>query len=319
MKNCNKKPAVKYLNEGQVVKTYKELCKILKQNVLKGDSKKAQLKEFNRYFEFIKEGKKHIITKVYDKPLPKQRKKTKNSDLKQELFTCMCNKGNISLTRTKLFECLKLVNLNYFKYFNNRKSLANKLGIKKVYIDDFYNITYTYIKNTLDRILLELEQDDLINFNKSAKLKDNNNKIHNTSMVYLSNIEEVVLSEMKMRSKSDVYLKNKFDEFKDNVIMKIGNDIIDYFYVYEISPKRIDTQNEISNVNEIIVEVLKQNVDKRHKEAKQKYNDLYTNTDEGIILNYSYETLEQRSLSSYMKNFNIIIDYLVKIGNENFS
>lgn len=56
---------VSTLELGMAVKNYKELCSLLKQPVLGGDSKKAQLKEFQRYFSYQKVGNKFLILDIY--------------------------------------------------------------------------------------------------------------------------------------------------------------------------------------------------------------------------------------------------------------
>ena len=47
-------------------KNYKELCAYLGEEPKKANSKVAQLKEWERYFSFRKEGQKIIITEVFD-------------------------------------------------------------------------------------------------------------------------------------------------------------------------------------------------------------------------------------------------------------
>lgn len=59
---------IENLHEGQIVKNYKELCKILNVEAKGGASKIAQYKEFDRYFEYEKQGHKYIITKIYENP-----------------------------------------------------------------------------------------------------------------------------------------------------------------------------------------------------------------------------------------------------------
>lgn len=57
---------------GMVIKNYKELCNILGQEIKDGKSKKLQLENFKRYFDFEKSGQKFIITDIYDTPLTKE-------------------------------------------------------------------------------------------------------------------------------------------------------------------------------------------------------------------------------------------------------
>ena len=61
----------KLLKQGQVIKNYKELCKILDMPIAAGNSKILQLKELKRYCKYKKDGNKIIIAEIYDKPLPK--------------------------------------------------------------------------------------------------------------------------------------------------------------------------------------------------------------------------------------------------------
>lgn len=53
------------------VKNYKEMCKILEEKEKDGNSKTAQIKEWNRYFDFSRDNQKYIIKEIYDKPFPK--------------------------------------------------------------------------------------------------------------------------------------------------------------------------------------------------------------------------------------------------------
>lgn len=63
---------------GMVVKNYKELCNLLGQEIKNGKSKKYQLEEFSRYFDWEKSGQKFIITDIYDTPLTKEDKRQLN-------------------------------------------------------------------------------------------------------------------------------------------------------------------------------------------------------------------------------------------------
>lgn len=56
------------INQNQIFKNYKELCAYLGEEPKKANSKVAQLKEWERYFSFRKEGQKIIITEVFDTP-----------------------------------------------------------------------------------------------------------------------------------------------------------------------------------------------------------------------------------------------------------
>ena len=56
------------LNANQTFKNYKALCECLNEPVKNGCAKKAQLKEWERYFSFEKNGQKITITEIFDTP-----------------------------------------------------------------------------------------------------------------------------------------------------------------------------------------------------------------------------------------------------------
>ena len=57
-------------SEDNSVKNYKVMCDLLKEDVMAGDSKKAQINRWKRYFEFHKEGQKFVIDEIYEEPFP---------------------------------------------------------------------------------------------------------------------------------------------------------------------------------------------------------------------------------------------------------
>ena len=59
------------LNANDVFKNYRNLCEYLKEQIKTGKSKQLQLKEWERYFSFKKEGQKIIITEVFEEPKEK--------------------------------------------------------------------------------------------------------------------------------------------------------------------------------------------------------------------------------------------------------
>lgn len=63
------------LTVGMIVKNYKEMCSLLGDETKGGDSKKAQLGDWQCYFDWEKSGQKFIITDIYDNPLTKEDKR----------------------------------------------------------------------------------------------------------------------------------------------------------------------------------------------------------------------------------------------------
>lgn len=65
---------VSLLHEGEIFNTYKDLCARLNEPVLSSDSKNSQLETWKLYFEFSRDKRRFIITKIYDKKKIKRAK-----------------------------------------------------------------------------------------------------------------------------------------------------------------------------------------------------------------------------------------------------
>lgn len=63
---------IENLYEGQIIKNYRELCKILDIKQTTGGAKQNQLKEIERYCNYEKDKNKYIIIKIFDKPKQKE-------------------------------------------------------------------------------------------------------------------------------------------------------------------------------------------------------------------------------------------------------
>lgn len=91
------------LYTNQIFKNYKELCNYINEEPKKANSKVAQLKEWERYFSFRKEGQKIIITEVFDTPKHKTDNRGGN------------NTKNVKPMMDYIMHCLKTNYLN--KYY----------------------------------------------------------------------------------------------------------------------------------------------------------------------------------------------------------
>lgn len=71
------------LQIGQEIKNYKVLCELLEEPIKNGGkSKDYQLKDFERYFSFHKQGQKFIIDEVFDEPLAKEDGRSLGNNIK---------------------------------------------------------------------------------------------------------------------------------------------------------------------------------------------------------------------------------------------
>ena len=156
------------LSVGMVVKNYKQLCEILKKETKTGNARKAQLKEFGRYFDWEKAGQKFIITDIYDTPLEKEdKRKFGNNSIYVRYIEVILLKYlsqqtgyTRTLTKRKWWELLGIVNSKYSRV--SSKELE----------DLDYSVTAWEIKNFYQRCNKKLEEIlfSALNSLKSRKL-----------------------------------------------------------------------------------------------------------------------------------------------------
>lgn len=164
------------LKENQVVKNYKELCSILEIKAEAGNSKKAQLKELERFINYHKEGNRFIIDEVY-----KEVKEKLIKDKSKEMIIFNINKGNYSkemfplvkdfvginssevyFSRSYMMDSLKLKNNNYNIAYNDpekfAKILSSELGIDvdendiKTILTSMWSVSQDKIKNAFNNL-----------------------------------------------------------------------------------------------------------------------------------------------------------------------
>lgn len=161
------------LSEGIVVKNYKEMCNLLGEDITDGNSKKAQLKKWERYFDYGRKGQKIIVEKIYDVPFPESANensiyvKTIEMLLMYELggkegYCC-------NYTKTNLFKLLGMINRNYIE---NKKFIKSEELKKynKWEIDHFYgrtaqklsNVLFSALNSMKKRCLIEYEEQNII-------------------------------------------------------------------------------------------------------------------------------------------------------------
>ena len=167
---------IENLKEGMVVKNYKELCLLTNMIPCAGNSKKAQLKELERFVKYHKEGNKFAIDEIYDKPLDKMdgRSIIKEDDKRHEgngsvygdnvkrlllyLMATSSENDEIVLPISILLNKLSMTNINYSLGRRNQDKLSEILNIDEIYINEFYDTTHQNLKRTLENNLNQLDR-----------------------------------------------------------------------------------------------------------------------------------------------------------------
>lgn len=162
---------IQNLYQGQVLKNYKELCAILDINVEAGNSKKAQLKELERYVKYHKEGNKFIIDEIYEVVQEKvENRGGNNVKYKEDFRKLMINmlnndkSENMLISKGSLYEAMNLVNENYKLGKQSIDKLSKIIEVPKEYISDFYGENNKKIRETTERNLSSLRAESILMF-----------------------------------------------------------------------------------------------------------------------------------------------------------
>jgi len=256
------------LSIGMAAKNYSTMCKLLNQEEKSGKSKKYQIEDWRRYFDFKKNGHKFIILEIYDQPLEKTDKRAKgnNSEYIQHIELLLLSylskqKGyRASLTVKKLFLMLSMINQNYIDKDYKKIKENSIVDITNYDINHFYQRSYQKLKEILfgslrnleNRRLIDYTQNTVINIKEIAdgKLIPNNRRIAtDDEKNYIRDTQRQVLKEMGLEIITQVYLKFKAKEFFDRV-----NELLWERYDIHYSYTEID----ILFTHKYIVEALEQ-------------------------------------------------------------
>lgn len=303
---------IENLKVGQIIKNYKEMCVLLDEEITTGgNKKKAQHKEWERYFKYHKQGNKYIIDEIYKDPLPKVEniKNSKYSVYIEKLIIhmlsrCPINKDTktINMSRNGLYLMLHMINENYTLGRNNINSFSRHLKIPTATLYDFYNDTTVKMNSAVERTLNKLQRQCLIKWEYRISVKLTSGAIRlatDDEISFIVECERKTLKEFKCKDKQEVFLKGKWNKFNHEVIQKIIKEynILYYFktfYIYTTEDFRemllnewdiLTNQSELNN--ELYFSTL-ETAEKHHKKISNKYFGIpkYENEKVAILQEY---------------------------------
>jgi len=271
---------LKQLKKGMKIKNYKVLCEFLEEEVKDGNSKKSQLKEWQKYFNWKQIKYSFKILEIYENKKSDEEllikdeervKKKRNGiykiflkklivDLLYSHKTETC-KYEVSKSITQLFESLYMVNKNYNKYKNNLSDLKEEINVDEEFLHYFYTTTYPNMKNAIDRALKELQSERVIMYHNAMMVNTVNEGMRFATTDERSQIlflEYETLKSMNLKNIKQVIVQKKMKTFKrifNNFMFedKTLANVISYFTVYVIT-----FHKEIGEVqNKLIKELLK--------------------------------------------------------------
>ena len=163
---------------GMVVKNYKEMCRLLGEPEKNGGtSKKAQLKEWRRHLDWMRDGNRYIILDIYEQPLPREDGRMNGNraiyvklvETVLAYYLSSCEGHTKTLTRRRWQELLGMVNKKYYKY--NRFNTEPLFELKAVSpyfseweIKHFYYRSWRKLNEILRNALKSLRDRALIEY-----------------------------------------------------------------------------------------------------------------------------------------------------------
>lgn len=165
------------LQEGMVIKNYKELCGLLGVEIQTGKSKQAQLKLFQNAVKYTQNGHSFKIIEISNNlesfnnqvDIKSKRKEINYiGDIELLVMNLLSNIDNDTLiiSKSKILRELYMVNHNYHECKKRTTKLSNYLNIDTLLINEWYDSTSSMLKRNLEKSLCNLENNSLIRWNK---------------------------------------------------------------------------------------------------------------------------------------------------------
>ena len=310
---------------GQVFKSYRKMCEELNQEVLYGNSKEAQLKEWRRYIEWVKDGQKIVVTDIYDTPLDRTDGRVTNGTQKYQqyiediLLAYMDSEINKDNAKTNIEGCdyqfaFTLNGLALLCNMVNKRYVAKNIdrvlidaGYTKFNIKDFFSRTELKFSLIINNALQNMEKRKIINYNKVLIVEQNGEKrvatVHDEND-YL-NMEKLALTKMNYSSIVEVFIYNKAKEYyalvDENIKKHLGWDKCYKAYVINLNNRSIDLEKayleQTNQTNKL--ELNQKLIQFFNSQAKNKYIRSCKDELNGFRLPPNYNQ-QQKGLSDFL-------------------
>lgn len=332
------------LQVGQTVKNYKELCALLGEEECAGNSRKAQLKEFARYFEWEKSGQKFLITDIYDMPLPKEDGRNKGKYVKciEIILLNYLSKQKgytYTLSKKKWWELLGMVNRKYDNVSQEELLEINPV-ITKFEIRQYYQrcnkkleeILFSALRSLSSRKLIDWEIETVIVTRNQEKTHYRVANVFEKKMILRA--ERYVLHKiMHLEKMFNVFAKQMQDEFYRlvNEILKgsIDEDWQYYFkqvkiiynhdQVVEAIPD-IEAELRKLELNDKVVNTLNEHAEEKYRKERKKYKDNSAKLFEKLV---NGEDISEEKIfkipDTYVMAQELLTDELIRLGHKNMS
>lgn len=308
---------------GNEFKSYRHLCKVLEKDVKGGDAKKAQMKEFNRYFKLSKgKGYRLIVNDIYKTPKPAHGNNVYGGLIQLLLtdFFMKTKRRSVQCSKGYLMQQVSIINKNYRENKNDINKYSLQLEIERQITHDFYDTTDATLGSAIETALKNLENNALILYTTDYIVKpvDSNSyriATPNERSVILQTRDKL-LKKLGYRTIRDVLFsrdqkayKNKSSEILrekiniEQVFKGYNIDILQESIAEKQSQMILNHLSEIESkgykdeLNNLVINRLLNNAIKRHKDTlklkEQKKQEFKKKTAFGKINQEDFLTTKQ--------------------------
>ena len=221
---------VKNLTEGMVVKNYIKMCELLGQPVCSGQSKKCQIRTWERYFDYHKEGQKFIITQIYGEPLPENDGRkfragvyAKYIEVLLLRYLALNHDQIVGITKRQLFCLLGFVPTTYngyssagIKSIQEKYNATHRQGIKRGDVECFCDSLEVKLNSVIEAALTSMKRKGLIDYTLQYMIVTNDDKHHvadATEIQLITQIHKSVLDGMGLATVSSAVTHRRIREF----------------------------------------------------------------------------------------------------------
>jgi hypothetical protein len=337
------------LTIGMTVKNYRVLCELLEQPEKGGKSRKYQLDDFKRYFDWEKSGQKFIITDIYDEPLTKEdKRKLGNNSIYVKYIEVILlqylskQKGfTRTLTKRNWWEILGITNYKYGRVPENQLKKLD-YTVTSFEIKHFYQrcnkrleqILFSALNSLKNRKLIEYEVQTVIVKHDQKKKEQYFLAMDDDKKRILETEHYVLHKVMGFEKMFQIFIRFKQGEFYEKVNELLNENYgWDYYFrqikiifiskdVKEALPE-LETKLQKELLNQKVIECLNSNAKKFYVKKKEEYEQGIKN----LLMSYTGERLEDKKKeaklwdvpNTYLTAQNILTEELVRIGHRNLT
>ena len=173
------------LTVGMRIRNYPDLCALIGEKASTGKSKQLQIKRWEQYFRYHRDGYAFIIDEIYEQPLPSSPRKLRSDNtyitlIETILISKLSVEREIKIGKNKLYQILGFFNANYADVssstFKNTMRRFREKGINgrvmtadeaQSYYTDFYIFAQSKFNDILTSALKSMQRRNLIFYTKT--------------------------------------------------------------------------------------------------------------------------------------------------------